>query len=137
VNYGGRLVITNLSGTLMAGDSFKLFSAGVYNNAFNSIVWPALSGSLQWSNRLALDGTIAVASSVSTTPTNITFSITEGTLQLSWPESHTGWRLEVQTNDLAVGLSEQWFPLGYQSTNAVSLPIGQDAGSCFYRLAYP
>jgi pectate lyase len=137
VNYGGRLVITNLSGTLMAGDSFKLFSAGVYNNAFNSIVWPALSGSLQWSNRLALDGTIAVASSVSTTPTNITFSITEGTLQLSWPESHTGWRLEVQTNDLSVGLSEQWFPLGYQSTNAVSLPIGQDAGSCFYRLAYP
>ena len=137
VNYGGRLVLTNLSGSLAAGQSFKLFSAGSYHGAFSSIVWPTLNGSLYWTNKLAVDGTIAVVSPVNTTPTNITVASAGGMLQLSWPADHTGWRLEVQTNNLSVGLNTNWTSLGYESTNAVSLPISSANGSVFYRLVYP
>lgn len=137
VNYGGRLVLTNLSGSLAAGQSFKLFSAGSYNGAFSSMVWPTLNGSLYWTNKLAVDGTIAVVSPVNTTPTNITVASAGGMLQLSWPADHTGWRLEVQTNNLSVGLNTNWTSLGYESTNAVSLPISSANGSVFYRLVYP
>ena len=137
VNYGGRLVLTNLGGTFAAGDSFKLFSAASYNGAFSSIVWPPLSGSLYWTNKLAVDGTIAVVSPVDTTPTNLISVLTKGTLALSWPADHTGWRLEVQTNNLSVGLNTNWTSLGYESTNAVSLPISSANGSVFYRLVYP
>jgi autotransporter-associated beta strand protein len=137
VNYGGRLIVTNLGGSLGAGDSFKLFSAASYNGAFSSIVWPALNGSLYWTNKLAVDGTIAVVSPVNTTPTNIVVTVTGNQIQLSWPADRIGWRLEAQTNNLSVGLNTNWTSLGYESTNAVSLPISSANGSVFYRLVYP
>lgn len=138
VNYGGRLVLTNLSGTLAAGDSFQLFSGGSYGGSFNSIVWPPLTGSLFWTNKLALDGTIAVVSPVNTTPTNLVSVLTNGTLALSWPADHIGWRLEVQTNSLLVGLQTNWFAvLGSTATNQMLSPISPAGGSVFYRLSYP
>ena len=46
--YGGTLAVTNLAGTLAAGDSFPLFSATTYQGAFSSIS-PAIPGSgLAW-----------------------------------------------------------------------------------------
>jgi hypothetical protein len=45
---GGSLVLTNLSGTLASGDSFKLFNAAIYNGVFTNIV-PAIPGvNLAW-----------------------------------------------------------------------------------------
>jgi len=46
VTYGGRLVLTNLTGSLTNGGQFQSFNAGSYSNAFSSIAWPALSGNL-------------------------------------------------------------------------------------------
>jgi pectate lyase len=138
VSYGGRLLVTNLSGTLAAGDSFKLFQAGSYSGAFTSITLPALTGNLQWTNRLALDGTIAVVSPVNTIPGTISVAVVGTALHLSWPADQTGWRLEVQTNDLAVGLTPNWFPVpGSSATNQINLPIDPAHGSVFYRLVYP
>ncbi len=138
VNYGGRLVVANLSGTLAAGDSFKLFNAGSYNGTFTSITLPALSGNLIWTNRLALDGTIAVVAPVNTTPTNIGVALAGNTLQLNWPADRIGWRLESQTNQLAVGLSANWFTVsGSAATNQMFLPLDLAAGSVFFRLVYP
>jgi autotransporter-associated beta strand protein len=137
VSYGGRLVLMNLGGAFAAGDSFKLFGAGSYNGTFASIVWPSLTGTLVWSNKLAVDGTIAVVDPVNTTPSDITWAVIAGQLQLSWPSDHTGWRLEIQTNAIDVGLNTNWLSLGYQSTNTVSLPLDPENGSVFYRLAYP
>jgi len=71
-------------------------------------------------------------------PTNISFSISGGSLTLSWPASHTGWRLQVQTNVLATGLGTNWFDLaGSAATNSVRLPTDLINGSVFYRLIYP
>src|SRR5439155_17347001 len=38
VTYGGTLTVTNLGGTLAAGDTFKLFDAAIYDGAFTNIV---------------------------------------------------------------------------------------------------
>jgi hypothetical protein len=36
---------------------------------------------------------------VATTPTTITAQLIANALKLSWPSDHTGWRLQVQTNE--------------------------------------
>jgi autotransporter-associated beta strand protein len=138
VSYGGKLIVTNIGGVLAAGDSFKLFSAGSYNNAFASITLPALAGNLMWTNRLGVDGSLAVISPVNTAPTNLAFMVAGGQLQLSWPADHTGWRLEVQTNALGTGLGINWSTVpGSAQTNQLWLPVSTSAGSVFYRLVYP
>ena len=74
---------------------------------------------------------------VSTTPTSITAQLSSNTLKLGWPPDHTGWRLQVQTNDLNVGLGTNWFEVADSSlTNQMSFPINSSAGGVFYRLLY-
>ena len=76
LTYGGTLVVSNLAGSLAAGDCFKLFDAAVYQGAFGSIQLPVLPGSLAWNtDSLNTAGAIAI---VSTTPPAIG-SITVGT----------------------------------------------------------
>jgi T5SS/PEP-CTERM-associated repeat protein len=60
VVYGGILIVTNLSGSLTNGDTFKLFASSNYSGAFSTVILPALSPGLFWTNKLALDGTIRV-----------------------------------------------------------------------------
>jgi autotransporter-associated beta strand protein len=62
---GGTLIVTNLSGTLAAGDSFKLFDAVGFSGSFNTVILPVLNAGLAWTNQLSTSGTIAV---ISTTP---------------------------------------------------------------------
>lgn len=68
----------------------------------------------------------------------MTNKVTTGqNLTLSWPSDHTGWRLQVQTNNLTTGLGSNWFIIfGSTSTNQVVQPISPNNGSVFYRLAY-
>jgi fibronectin-binding autotransporter adhesin len=63
VTYGGVLKVVNLSGTLAAGDSFKLFDSLAYAGSFASIN-PATPGAgLAWdTSSLAVNGTLKVAS---------------------------------------------------------------------------
>jgi len=138
VNYGGQLVVTNLSGTLASGDSFKLYGADSYANYFAGTTLPPLAGNLVWTNKLALDGTLAVVSSVNTAPTNIVVTVTANQLQLSWPADHTGWRLESQTNSEGIGLGTNWSTIVSSAlTNRVSIPISPFNSSVFFRLVYP
>ena len=75
---------------------------------------------------------------VATNPTNLVFQVTANTLTLSWPADHTGWRLQVQTNSVAQGLSTNWFDVaGATITNQMAIPIDVNNGSVFYRLAFP
>lgn len=138
VTYGGRLVLTNVAGSFTAGDRFKLFHAGSYHGAFAAIAWPPLPAPLLWTNRLTVDGTIAVVSPVNPTPTNLVAFLTNGNLMLSWPADRTGWRLELQTNSLATGLGTNWFTVpGSATTNRIILPVDSGSGSVFFRLSYP
>lgn len=105
----GPLIVTNLGPTLAAGDTFKLFSVPV--SGFSSVSLPGTNAqgtvAYTWQNNLATAGSITVLSTISlvnTNSTNITFSASGGNLTLSWPQDHTGWRLQVQTNSRNVGL---------------------------------
>ena len=140
ITYGGALVLTNLTGTLANGDSFKLFSATTSAGAFAAII-PATPGSgLVWNFNPA-NGVLAVVSSVNTNSTNLTFTVASGVLKLSWPADHTGWRLLVQTNHQTKGISvnlNDWMTVpGSGVTNQVLLPIDPAQPTGFYRLVYP
>ena len=64
--------------------------------------------------------------------------ITGNQLQLSWPATEMGWRLEAQTNSLNVGLNATWFPVSNStSTNQLYIPISATNSSVFFRLVSP
>ncbi len=61
----GTLAITNLGGEFVAGDRFRLFSAGNYGGGFAFYSLPELASNLVWkTSRLMKDGTLWVASTV-------------------------------------------------------------------------
>lgn len=138
VNSGATLTVSNIGSTnFVAGDSFTLFSTPI-NGTFATLTLPALpAANLYWTNKLGANGTIAVAAVSSTNPnsTNITTSVSGGILTLSWPQDHTGWTLQAQTNPPGIGLQTTWFDVGGStSTNSVSVPISATNGSVFFRL---
>jgi polygalacturonase len=71
-------------------------------------------------------------------PTNIVLQTSGNQLQLSWPQDHLGWRLQIQTNTLSSGLGANWFTVP-NSTNVIStnIVINPGNGSVFLRLVYP
>ena len=75
---------------------------------------------------------------IATNSPDLSFGMTNGALQLSWPPDHTGWELEVQTNSNSAGLSANWTVLGASaSTNEVIVPVNPTNENVFYRLVYP
>lgn len=81
LNNGGTLIVTNLSGALAPGDTFRLFEAANYAGAFGLVLLPDLATGLVWNtNQLNTAGVI----SVSLRPPNIAnLSVTGGNLILS------------------------------------------------------
>ncbi len=80
----------------------------------------------------------ATARPVSAALPIITLSSDTNGLLLSWPQDHTGWRLQSQTNSLANGLGTNWGDVpGSTETNQVSVPINPTNDSVFFRLLYP
>ena len=138
----GTLTLTNIGVTPLAnGDSFKLFSQPVSGGG-NLTINPATPGTgLIWTNLLSVNGTIAVItppSSVATNQIPISFTVSGGSLNLSWPPDHLGWRLLAQTNSLATGLGTNWVTVaGSTTVTNLSLPISELNGSVFYQLVYP
>jgi len=73
-----------------------LFNQAVVGS-FSSILYPPAPSGTQWTNNLAVDGTIALVAGPAPAPTNITFSVSSGNLTLNWPTGQ-GWQLQAQTN---------------------------------------
>jgi autotransporter-associated beta strand protein len=62
LTFGGSLYVGNLAGTLTSGQTFQLFNAGGYAGSFPTATLPTLAAGLVWdTSRMALDGTISVA----------------------------------------------------------------------------
>ena len=138
----GTVTVTTLGTAPQVNDTFQLFSHAVTNGNLLTVT----GAGLNWTNKLAIDGTIMALSAVSTVATNstnIVFYVTNGTgggtsLVLSWPTDHTGWTLQAQTNSLGVGLSNNWSVVaGSTGTNTVVMPFDNTKGAVFYRLKYP
>jgi polygalacturonase len=70
--------------------------------------------------------------------TNLNFQVSGNQMQLSWPQDHLGWRLQIQTNDLSSGLGTNWFDWP-ASTNVfqTNIVINPANGPVFLRLTYP
>jgi autotransporter-associated beta strand protein len=135
--YGGTLTINNLAGTLVASDSFTLFNATAHSGTITNFS-PATPGAgLVWS---FANGVLSVATAVmvNTNSTNIVYSVSGPNEILCWPTDHIGWRLQVQTNSLAVGLGTNWVdvavPNGYSCFTNTLNPANQ---AVFYRMVYP
>jgi autotransporter-associated beta strand protein len=134
VNYGGILVVTNITtdaNVLAAGDTFTLFSAATHHGNFTSIVGSAGTGrGFTFTN-----GVLSVVTTVATNPTNITFSVSGSTLTLSWPADHLGWTLQQQTNSLSTGLGTNWTDVaGSTSINSTNITVDPAKPTVFYRL---
>jgi len=75
---------------------------------------------------------------VSFARTAIGVTVADSQIQLAWPQDHTGWTLQAQTNPLGIGLSTNWASVfESKSTNQIIMGIDQANGSVFYRLVYP
>jgi autotransporter-associated beta strand protein len=131
------LVVTNIGPEY--GATFQLFNHPV---TIPSVTLPTLTGTNSWVNNLASNGSITlVAPSLITVNTN-SFTITNvysvGNLNLSWPADHVGWRLQVETNTLSVGLTTNWtdWP-GSTNVSSESIPVAITNGAVFFRMVYP
>jgi autotransporter-associated beta strand protein len=134
---GGTLTVTNLGGTLWAGDSFQLFTAASPSGAFAATNLPPLPVGFLWQWTPA-NGTLSIYSTVALDPANINASLAGNACSLSWPSDHTGWRLQAQTNAVGAGLGTNWADVpGSTTTNSMNLPVDPANGSVFYRLVFP
>ena len=134
----GTVTVTNSGGgSLAVGDRFQIFSQAVSGGSTLAVT----GGGMNWTNRLAFDGSItalSIANTVNPNPTNIVFTVSGSTLNLSWPTDHTGWVLQSQTNSLAVGLSTNWVSVpGSESANTAAVTVSPGNGAVFYRLVLP
>jgi hypothetical protein len=137
VTFDGTLTVTNIGNAISPGDSFQLFNASTYLGTFAATNLPPLGAGLNW-QWTPTNGTLYVVSTVNTAPTNLVTVLSGNTYSISWPADHTGWRLEVQTNSLNVGLGQNWFTWpGSAATNAVSVPIDPANPAVFFRLVHP
>jgi hypothetical protein len=139
ITCGGTLQLDLSGQSLAAGDSFQLFSATNYAGGFSEIT-PATPGTgLAWNtNALTTSGTLSVVTGISSAPTSIVCAFSGNQLALSWPEDHTGWILQSQTNAPGVGLGTNWVEVaGSPSTNQATMTVNPADGSVYFRLVYP
>lgn len=136
IDAGATLVVTNVGPTFQGGEVFQLFNHPV---SFATVTLPIVTSPFSLTNKLAIDGTLAVLGSlVNTTPTNLIATVSGNVLTLTWPADHTGWHLQLQTNSLATGLYTNWVTLpGSDLVNTTNLTINPATGSVFYRMVYP
>src|ERR1035438_7440621 len=61
-----------------------------------------------------------------------------GSLQLSWPQDHLNWRLQIQTNDLTGALGTNWADVADSTnSNSANIPVSATNSAVFLRLVYP
>jgi autotransporter-associated beta strand protein len=140
VTYAGTLNLNVASGTLAAGQTYKLFTATSYAGAFDAIV-PATPGAgLIWNtNNLAVNGTLAVVAP--TTPAFGSITVSGSDIVLNATNGTPFGQVIILTSTNLVLPMIQWTPLvtnnfgadgSYSYTNSGALGSGQP--QLFYRL---
>ena len=127
----GLISVANLGPALQVGDKFTLFSQPLPNGGAFSFNGGANSAGATWTNNLAVDGSVSVTKI--TRPT-LNFTQTGGNLQFSWNTSFGTYRLQSQTNNLAVGLSTNWSDYPGGGTGLVTVPMDAMQDAVFFRL---
>jgi hypothetical protein len=136
VDFGGTLNVT-FSGTdtLAIGNKFTLFTAPTLLNAFTTVNLPSAGLGLAWTNRVAVDGSIAViASGEPTTPPTLSVSDSATAVTLSWPTTYTSFVLRGQTNASGSGFSLNWSLVPGVIANEITIQKNAANGSVFFEL---
>jgi hypothetical protein len=144
VTVGGNLTFSNtaINVTNAAGfgtGTYTLFSyagseAGTYSlgsTPTNNFIYALTntSGQIQF---------VVSTTGPSLTPVTLLYTNSGGQLKLSWPQDHTGWFVQIQTNSLNMGLSTNWTTVpASNGTNVFSLPVNPTNACVFLRLSYP
>jgi hypothetical protein len=120
--------------TVFSGLTVTNYSDAAVTNAMTYYyVVTALSGG-ESTNSLQASATVPPSAA----PTNILVQISGGQLQLSWPQDHLGWQLQIQTNSINVGLGANWVNVpNSTTTNQIFISINSTNGSVFLRLKSP
>jgi hypothetical protein len=132
------------TGTLLSQFGAVAGGTNYLTNSFDALAvgWRAMTNTYVTAmdiNRIAVTainlGSGAAAPSL--VRTNLSYQVSGGQLQLSWPSDHVGWYLQVQTNAAGSGLGSNWATLPASNiTNTYSLPVGLTNGSVFLRMVY-
>jgi hypothetical protein len=128
----GTLTVTNLGATpLVAGDSFTLFSQPLANGSALTIV---SDGGVVWTNRLEVDGSIAVVSVGAASPASLQWTVTGGNaLNFAW--TNAGFKLQSQTNASGIQSGDaNWFDYPGGNSSPVNVPINSTNPAVFFRL---
>ncbi|HEX3801192.1 MAG TPA: hypothetical protein VH413_21045 [Verrucomicrobiae bacterium] len=80
---------------------------------------------------------ILVTTTTATTSPSLSYSLTNGVMQFTWPSDHVGWQLEEQTNAPGGGIGPNWFIVpASNTTNQIRLPASTN-GNIYFRLVRP
>ena len=69
-------------------------------------------------------------------PGYLTNLLSGTTMNLSWPAGQ-GWRLQAQTNQLNIGISNDWADVTDGSVNSYTATVNPTNPAVFYRLTFP
>jgi hypothetical protein len=122
----GTLTVANLGPVLTVGTKFTLFSQPVTGGAALTVT----GGGATWTNDLAVDGSITVATVLA--PPSLGFTQSGNNLQFTWPGS--GYKLQAQTNSVSVGITNNWGDYPGGGSSPVSVPMDAANGAVFFRL---
>jgi len=139
----GNLALTNATfnitnATGFGAGTYALFTyTGTENGTFALGSTPA-NFNYRLTNTIGQIQLVVSMTGPSLAPVSLVSSNSAGNLQLSWPQDHTGWSLQIQTNSLSKGLSTNWTVVqGSSATNVATVPLVQTNESVFLRLVYP
>jgi alpha-L-arabinofuranosidase len=129
----------NLRRSIVDGGPYVLIASNLPGTGFTDL--GLLNGTNYYyvvsaTNAISGSGNSAQASArpVSKTPPQISCTANGAQLKFSWPATHFGWRLQMQTNLLG----SNWLDVpGSALSNEWSIFPDLSAGSTFYRLTYP
>ena len=137
LTYGGTLVLTNLSGTLINGDSFKLFNAAACSGAFTNIS-PAIPGiNLAWNTNNLSSGILSIVVSPTTSPKITAMNLNGGNFIFAGSNGIPNWPYVVlASTNVALPLTN-WTPVWSNTFDAngyFNFTNPENSGGQFYLL---
>ena len=130
---GGTLQVTNIGAALQPNDTFPLFTSGVSGFTANLPTYDILNArAYTWENDLAANGSVKVLTVAPIPPPVLTNSHSGNSLTFSWSGP---FKLQVQTNSVSIGISNNWsyYPAG--GASPVTVPIIPGNPTMFFRLS--
>lgn len=134
--FAGTLAVNNTGAALQAGDSFQLFSASAHAGTFSLVTLPVLGANLAWTNKLAVDGSIAVISTGGGSGPVLNISRSGGDLTLTWdPATFPGYLLQSAPSANGIhSTGNTWGNLTAADASPFTATINPGGPPVFYRL---